>query len=225
MAQQQEVRLEDVASVGTRVSWGAILAGSVIAVSIHLLLSLLASALGLTLYETGAAGPRTLAWGGVVAALFSVAVALFCGGWVCSLLTVGETHRESLIHGMLMWSVASVLMIALVGLGFRTGYQALLAASEDRFNDNGPRWEVLAQAAGVPQERINEWKQKSEEARDNPEKARQIATVATWATLSGMLLSLATALVGAVTGAGPEFQLLTTRVAVHRRENMLVGTP
>jgi len=219
---QQEVRLEDVASVGTRVNWGAILAGSVIALSIHLLLTLFASAIGLSLYDTNVSN-RTLTWAGVVAAVFSIAVGLFCGGWVCSLMTVGETRREAIIHGVLMWGVASFLMVCLVGMGFRTGYQALMAAAND--NSQGPGWEVAARAAGVPQEKINEWRQRTEDAQNDDARARQLAAVATWSTLAGMLLSLATAILGALSGAGPEFQLLTTRADVLRRGGVLANSP
>jgi len=226
MAQQQEVRLEDVASVGSRVSWQAILAGSVIAVAIHLLLTLFAAAIGLSLthgYDQSDSQTWARFWAAVVAAVFCICVALFCGGWVTSLMTVGETRREAVIHGILMWSVASFLMIGLLGLGFRAGYQGLMAAAYQ--DGRASSWDVAAQAAGVPPEIIAEGRRKASEVASDPEQARRLAAAATWATLAGLLLSLGTSVFGALSGAGPQFQLLAVRTPIHRRDGALVGAP
>ena len=81
-------RFEDFASVGTRISWGAILAGSAVALGIFFLLSTLGAAVGLsvndrvdaTKMETG-----VIAW-----AVVTTVAALFVGGIVTSLFTAGE---------------------------------------------------------------------------------------------------------------------------------------
>jgi len=225
MASQQEVKLEDVASVGTRVSWGAILAGAIIALAVNLLLTVFASAIGLSLDRHWVRNDAAVAWAAIIAAIFSICVGLFCGGWVCSLLTVGETRREAVIHGLLMWSAASFMTVWLVAMGFSTGYQALMAAAYGSNDPNASNWEKAAQAAGVPQQKIDEWRQSAQDAANNPDRAQRVAAIANWATLAGMLLSMASAIFGAITGAGPEFQLVTRRVGAVRRDGVLVGSP
>jgi len=66
--------------VRSRVSWGAILAGAVIALAVYFLLSALGVALGLSLSDR--VDPNNLGTGAGIYALVSYLVALFLGGFL-----------------------------------------------------------------------------------------------------------------------------------------------
>src|SRR5690606_38298285 len=102
---------------------------------------------------------------------------------------------------------------AMWGLASFTSETAAAAA-------NGNNWQAMARQAGVSQEQIAQWQQEaaaasenaSQAARDpqNREAAIDYATTATWYTLLGTLLSMASAIGGSLLGAGPSFRLLGT---------------
>src|SRR5262245_4411804 len=125
---QQEVGVEDLVPVRSRVSWAAVLAGSMIGLAVYLVLTLFAGAIGLSLSDTNIRD-NTWTWIVAVAAVFAAAVALFCGGWVTTQLAVGENRTEAIIHGVLTWGVVFAVMVWMVGMGVKTGYNAMIGAS------------------------------------------------------------------------------------------------
>lgn len=220
MSENMVVHAEDLLPVRSRVSWGAIFAGAVIALAVYLILTLLGSAIGLTVSDDVRSG--SLATGAGIWAIFTTGLALFAGGWVTSQCTVGENKTEAVVHGIIMWGVVLFMILWLVGAGMRAGFNGMWGVAS--FTNAASRsttaedWEAAARRANIPQETINEWKQK---AKDAPAAARQAiedpstrqaaaeyATKATWYTLLGTLLSMTTAVVGALIGAGPSFRLL-----------------
>jgi hypothetical protein len=216
------VRIEDVAGLKSRVSWGAVAGGSVIALATYLLLGLLFAAVGLSLTEADVRADRA-AWVAIVANVICMIVALFIGGWVTTQLTAGETRQEAWIHGVLTWAVVTGFALFMVAQGLRTGYNALLGASI-AVDANNANWEQAARQAGISQERINQWRQGLEPENlrnqaDNPqarEEARKTARNASWATLAGTLLSIGAAVLGALVGMGPTFRLFPTAVVAER---------
>src|SRR4051812_28132784 len=86
MAEQSQVHLEDLVPVRSRISWGAILAGGVLALAVYLILTLLGGAIGLSVADS--VRGSTLATGAAVWAIASIALALFAGGCVASQLSV-----------------------------------------------------------------------------------------------------------------------------------------
>ena len=127
----QQVRYEDVAGVKSRVSWGAVMGGSVVTLASYLLFSLLLAGMGLAISEAGADG-RNVALGTVLVGVFCMALALFAGGWVTTQMTAGETKCESVIYGILTWATVTAISLATVGMGMRAGYHGLLGAAFDR---------------------------------------------------------------------------------------------
>ena len=98
-------------------SWGAILAGVVTAMGIHLLLLALGAGIGLATFppltdqspgESFTAG-AALAWS--LCALF----ALYTGGWVAGCYSAGP--KSGCLHGLLVWSVTMVISFILVSPG------------------------------------------------------------------------------------------------------------
>lgn len=223
-----QLKMEDVAGVRSRLSWSAILAGAVFAVAINLVLTLFFGAIGLTVAEAGVRA-NAIGTGALVAAIVSVIVALFVGGWVSTQLTAGESEREAVLCGILTWALVVGFSVALVGMGARAGYLALVSgAMVVQENPAAQNWEQSARNAGVSQERIDAWKaavdpNKAREIANDPaarERAEKAAVAASWAALVSVLLSMAASIGGAIAGRGVAFRLLPVgrAVAVGRRE-------
>jgi hypothetical protein len=216
------VGIEDVAGVKSRVSWGAVVGGAVVALSVYLLLTIFFAGVGLSLTELGVR-TGTAATIAIIAGVISVILAMFCGGCVTSVLTAGETRREAMLHGILTWAVATAVAIGMVSMGLRGGYNALLGAALVAQNtETGQRvqadWEQAARQAGIPQDRINQIRQGlNPEQAQNPENvdaARRGAMIAAWSTLAGTLLSMGAAILGALASVGPSFRLFPTATVV-----------
>jgi len=232
-----EVRVEDVKSVGTRISWGAVLAGAVVALALYVVLTTLGAAIGFSVGRD--LSVRTLANGGLVWAILTVGLSLFAGGWVVSQLTAGETKCESMVHGVILWGTVFAVMLGMVGMGIRSGFGAMLniAYAGDRMAERGDdaslrelgfsdkdinegrerRAMATAKEWGFTQEQID----KAREARDaakskvadtvatsDADSIRRGVAMTTWGAVFGMILSMGAAIAGALVGAGPSFRLL-----------------
>jgi len=209
---EKVVHPEDVLPVSSRVSWSAILAGSVVAMAVMALLSVLAGGIGLSLGETGMR-ESTAAWTRVLTTVFLVCVALFAGGCVAGRLTIGETRNEGAINGVLVWATVSAMCLGLVGMGVKTGAHAMLAtAAWNRPAESPtdrPGVEQALRAANLTPDQIEAAKRAMERPNDelnqkDRENARHVAMWVTWGTFAGMILSLLAAICGAMSGAGEE---------------------
>ncbi|MBX9585517.1 MAG: hypothetical protein K2X87_34860 [Gemmataceae bacterium] len=213
----QPVGVEDLAGVRSRISWGAILGGAVVAVAVYLVLTFLFAAIGMSMTEAGIRSKVALG-SAAAAALVTVFVSLFVGGWVTAQLTAGETQREAMIYGVLTWAVVTGFFLMAVGAGVRGGYFAvvsgtLVAQNSGAFDQQGV--EANLRSLGVKQETIDAVKAQA----NNPvaqEQAQDALTAASWIAFAGTLLSIASAVGGAVVGSGPEFRLFPAAVATRR---------
>src|SRR5919202_3145332 len=155
MAEQTTIGAEDLLPVHSRVSWGAIFAGAVLTLALYLVLTLLGSAIGLSVSDR--VQGQSLATGAAVWAVVSTALALFVGGWITAQLTVGENKLEAALHGVILWGVVFAAFLWLVASGVRSGFNALVGMSQ-AVGQAAPRdmsaqdWEAAARRAGVPQE-------------------------------------------------------------------------
>jgi hypothetical protein len=221
------VHLEDVAGVRSRISWGALLGGAVIALASALVFTFLFAAIGVSLRETDLRA-ETVGIAAIVAAIATMAVSLFLGGWVTSQLTAGETRSEAVIYGVLTWAVVTAASMMMVGMGVRAGYFALMGGTMVAQNSQTVQqrsWEDMARDAGVSQASIDAARTSLDPARaraaaNDPatrEQAGRAATAASWGALVALLVSIAAAVGGAVCGAGPQFRLFPTTTA-HRAE-------
>lgn len=219
----RSVGIEDVAGLKSRVSWGAIMGGSLIALATYLVLGLFFAGVGLSLTEAGVRA-GTAMWVAVVANVISLVIALFIGGWVTTQLTAGETRQEAWIHGVLTWGVVTAAAIFMVTQGLTGGYNALLGAALVGQNSDNSNWEAAARQAGVPPQTIENWRQGLDPERlraeaqnpENVEKARRTAMIVSWSALLGTLMSIGAAVLGALTGMGPTFRLFPTAVVAER---------
>src|SRR4051812_28496973 len=102
MTNDTPVHAEDVIAVRSRISWGAIFAGSVLALALYFLLTLLGAAVGLSINDR--VSNRGLEIGAVIWAILVTAGCLFIGGFVASQLTTGENKTEGGLYGILVWA-------------------------------------------------------------------------------------------------------------------------
>ena len=100
-----------------RVSWGAILAGVVIAFSLQLLLNLLGIGIGAsTITPTEGNTPGTgLAIGAGIWFAISALLALWAGGWAAGRLAGAVGRKNGMLHGFAAWSLTTILTLYLLG--------------------------------------------------------------------------------------------------------------
>jgi hypothetical protein len=215
-------RMEDLVSVGSRISWGAIAAGAVVALALQFLLAVLGGAVGLSISDR--VDPTDLRTGAVVWAIVTVCAALFVGGMVTSQFTVGENKMEALLYGIIMWALLFALLLGLGAAGGRVGWNAMVRMADLAHTASAQSWETAARNAGVRADQIDEWRRKMAGSADKkdgsaptPEATSDAVTRITWYTFAGTWLSMLAAALGALVGAGPTFKLAATRETVAMR--------
>jgi hypothetical protein len=217
MADTRVARTEDFMAVGSRISWGAIFAGGVMALATFLLLTLLGGSIGLSIRDEINAdtfGTTASIW-----AIASTIIALFVGGYITSRCTVGENAAESVVHGLIMWGVVFAVIVWLTATGVRAGFNAMIGVASvgtNAMQGVNQNWEALAEQAGVPPERIEEWREQAAASAQDPvnqEEAADVAMQASWWTLFGVMLSMVAAALGAFLGSGPRVRILGTATA------------
>lgn len=217
MITDSPAQAEDLLPVRSRINWGAILAGAVLALSLYFLLMLLGSAVGLSISDK--VDSKGLRIGAIVYAIVITGVSLFVGGYMASQLTTGENKIEGSLYGIFVWATMSALLLALMASGVRMGLQAMTGVAAAADHTRHVDWEASARQAGVPQERIEEWKTKAREvpaatreAAENPQsrkEAADAATRATWYAFFGVWISMMAAAAGGYVGSGPTFHVFS----------------
>ncbi len=100
-------------------SWGAIFAGSVAALSAHLLLTLFSLGIGLQtaqpMTNDNVAADITVAAG--ISWTVSALISLWIGGWVAARFADVANHKVGRLHGFVVWSLATVVTFASFTLG------------------------------------------------------------------------------------------------------------
>ena len=231
LAQRQEMGVEDTFPVQSRISWGAIFAGAVVALSVYFVLMLLGAALGLTTAAVTDTpytqrGYAYYATAGLIWGTISMLAGLFCGGCVAGQLSVGETRNEAIIYGVIVWGTVVAMQMVMTASGARAASSAVMSAVEA----SGPivvrsdNWESVMRGLGYEQEQIDKFRDRPEDAirearakLNDPETRQAVlrgATATAWFALIATLAMLGASIGGAVYGAGPEMRLLArvTRV-------------
>lgn len=99
-----------------RVSWGAIFAGTVIALVTQLALSILGLGIGASAINPATEQNPMSGIGTGAGVWFAVTtlIALFAGGWVAGRLAGIPRTTDSLLHGVLTWGLATLLLFYLL---------------------------------------------------------------------------------------------------------------
>ena len=139
-----------------RISWAAIFGGVILVVSVQLLLSMLGAGIGLGTVNTNAGSTPDASSLGIGAGVWwvvSSVVALGFGGYVSAWLAGIELRWDGLLHGLITWSIATLLTIYLlssaVGSIIGCGFSALGSVTSAAGSGVKDAAQPLAQAAGV----------------------------------------------------------------------------
>lgn len=157
----------------TRLSWGAIFAGVVLAVAVQLVLGILGAGIGLTMVDPvegttpGAAG---FGIGAGIYWLITTILALGAGGYAAARVAGVHERFDALVHGLVVWGVTLILTLYLltsavggiIGGAFRTvgavagaagttvGVAAPRAASVAGLDESDVRSEAAAYLSEAP---------------------------------------------------------------------------
>jgi len=115
----------------TRVSWGAIFAGVVIAIAVQLVLGILGTGIGLSLVdpvEGTTPGATGFGIGAGIYWLITTVIALGAGGYAAARVAGVHDRFDGLVHGLVVWGVTLILTLYLltsavggiIGGAFRT---------------------------------------------------------------------------------------------------------
>jgi hypothetical protein len=206
---------DEFCAVHSRVSWGAVMAGAVVALAVYLVMTLLGAAIGLSVtdvnFNTDGLGTGAGIW-----AVLTTIVALFAGGWVASQSVVGETKGEAVVHSVIMWGVVMAMIMWLVASGARAGFSAMVGFSQ--FADNVGMQGMVSDTQQRADAAVRTAERSSNDLMNDPaqrEAARSRAAEATWWALLGTLLSIAAAIGGGWVGGGTHYRWLSHGVHRH----------
>jgi len=213
-----EVRPQDVMSVGSRVSWEAVLAGAVIAMAAYLTLTLFAVAVGLSTRDW--IGTKTFNISAAAIAALILLFSMFLGGFVASRATAGERPGEGASYGVLVWGTTFLLLV-LGGLGFGVGHLSGL-------RDIGPSADVTVGTARAQQE-LGLTDQQADKYAAMVRESREVTVTdpakAAWWVFVSVLVSMLSAIAGGFVGAGPALSLRRAPAAVVAENTAVVPRP
>jgi hypothetical protein len=102
----------------SRMSWGAVIAGSLIAAVIAAMLNILGAAIGATTVDAVARATPGAARMGIGAAVWLVAantLALAAGGYTAARLSGTADDTDGILHGLAVWALAFLISAVLIG--------------------------------------------------------------------------------------------------------------
>ena len=219
----------DLLAVKSRVSWGAIAAGAMIALTIYVFLAMLGVALGIEVAMRGQ--NEYLGTGTAIYSIFSLLLAMFFGGWAVSRLAVGESKLEAVLYGVILWGVLFAGMMWLVTAGLRTGFGAMVGVASGAYSTDSGQVNVDLitsdlKKAGVDDATVNKYRDYYNRVSSDPANAKEVgqevasdpqvrqagtqaangARQAAWWSLFGVLVSLGTIIFGSLVGSGELLQ-------------------
>ncbi len=151
------------AKTRTRISWGAIFAGVIIAIAVQVVLGILGTGIGLTMVDPVEGTTPGAAGFGIGAGIFwliTTVVALGAGGYAAARVSGVHDRFDALVHGLVVWGVTLLLTLYLltsvvggiIGGAFRT-VGAVAGAAGQTVGAAAP---AAASIAGIDQADIRE---------------------------------------------------------------------
>jgi hypothetical protein len=118
--------------IGVRVRWGGVTSGWIMALGTLLLLTTLGLAIGITaLGDPRTADSNTASGLGLGAGLWgavTLLIASFLGGLVSTRVTDRPDRGGAVLHGTLVWTLTSLMLVWLLGQGVSLGLSGLFGA-------------------------------------------------------------------------------------------------
>lgn len=183
-----------VAPAGWRLSWGAVFAGVIVALTAHLILNLLGIGIGLAGATETAAGMDWLGTGFGLWWIIAGIIAAAIGGWIAG-RTLGSADRsDGMIHGLLSWAGATLVVAFLL----TTAAGGMLGAGMQQ-QAMGPLGGITGQAGGAPAQQQFGQQQPGQQ---QPPQAQQIVPERAVGAISGAaIISFIGLLLGAAAAA------------------------
>ena len=107
------------ARVPTRVSWGAVFAGAVVAVAVGAMLNVLGAAIGVSTVDPATPGATpsgtSLAMAGGIWFIVANLIGLAVGGYVAARLSGTADDTDGVLHGLSVWALGFILSGMLLG--------------------------------------------------------------------------------------------------------------
>ncbi len=234
MANHTSVTSDERYSAVRRVSWGAIFAGTIIALVTQITLSLLGVGIGLGVTNPASAADLSgLGIGAVIWLVVSTLIALFIGGYVAGRLAGIPTRTDGVLHGVVVWGLGTLVSLYLatsvvgsavsgvagiLGQGFQLVGQgaSTVAPQVAKTIKNNPRQARQAARQTVRQARqaYRQARQQAGQVLNQAQKqaaqtAKQVAPVASgaaWGGFIALILGVIAAALGGMTGT-PRDQL------------------
>ena len=217
----------------SRISWGAVFAGLLIATALQVVLTVLGAAIGLTALDGEDSG-RAFGIGAGIWALLVPLATLFVGGMTAGRLANVRDRADGFIHGALVWALSLLLATWMVGTGASkvlggtlnlagnlTG-SAVSAAGNVASRSDLDAGDVAqardramneAQANGVTEQDVRAQANRVQEsAGEVADKAQAVAAGGAWLALLALGLSLAAAAFGALRGLPDAARARTAKV-------------
>ncbi len=99
-----------------RISWGAIIAGTVVAIVVQLMLNLLGMGFGLSAIDPAQeANPFSgLGTGTIIWLVLVTLISLFIGGWIAGRMAGLPRRLDGALHGFVAWGLATLLSLYLL---------------------------------------------------------------------------------------------------------------
>ncbi len=98
----------------TRASWGAIFAGTLVTVVIQTMFTFLGAAIGFASINPNANNSHGLAIGSGIWLLVTGLISIWVGSCIAGRLSGGPRRADGLIHGIVSWSVATLIAVLLL---------------------------------------------------------------------------------------------------------------
>ncbi|WP_254452851.1 hypothetical protein [Roseicella sp. DB1501] len=109
---------EGAPSLPSRVSWGAVIAGAVVALTIGLMLNALGAGIGATTVDAAARDTPSASSFGIGAAIWvlvSNLIGLAVGGYAAARLSGTSDNTDGTLHGLAVWGTSFLISAALLG--------------------------------------------------------------------------------------------------------------
>jgi hypothetical protein len=212
-----------------RISWGAIIAGLIVALVTQILLTMLGVAIGAATVNP-AQEQRPLEGLGTGAAIWwivSSLISLFLGGSVAGRLAGVPRKGDGALHGVIMWGTATLITFLLVGTALGGVFGGAFSALRQSSAQGAPPSQLGDQIKGELQQRgvnVDQMQQKAENAaqtgqvdQQTEQQAREAGQTAASGTSKaalwgfiGLALGALVAAWGGSAAAPREFRTVTT---------------
>jgi hypothetical protein len=204
----QRVRaLSPLASLGSRIRWGAVLAGFFVTLASSLALTALGVALTLSLANVMSADALRIFAG--VWMMLTLLASLFVGGMIISRMTVGESDVvEPTVYGTLLWALTFVVLPLLPLAAANVGFGSMNAQPQQAQQEQAPQDQAATEKeladAGLNAEEAETVAQMATPGSTFSSFMDRNATETAWLTFAAILTSLAAAIGGSLLGAATD---------------------